>query len=284
VIRRFSLLVLLALLLAACGGAADLQNAGGDDGRTGGIALPEMNDTFAPLPSKGGDGSALIVTASIALGVEKLDASVEAAEGIVRELGGVLIGSSRGNEVGYPWPASGERAAIETAPATLTFRVPAAELDLAIERLRAIGTLVSERRDATDVSTTLRDLGARLKNLRAAEVNYLRLLERAESVTDLLAVQAQIDGIRGQIEQLAAEQTSLDEQVARSLLSVTLYPPAAPVAEAVDGFNPLAIAADAVGFLLAIARAIATALIWLVVIVVPLALIARLLAWLLRRR
>ena len=282
--RRLLILGLLAsLVLTACGGSSgESQSLDTGTGTT-----PEKGGSLgaqdiAPTPS--GDGSAMIVTGSLALVVEDLDRSIAAARALVEELGGTLVSASRGSDGGYPYPMVDGASVLENSPAMLSFRIPATALEQATDRLKELGELISERRDASDVSSSLRDLTARLKNLRAAEANYLRLLDRAASVSDILAVQAQLDPVRGEIERLVAEQQDLTGQVERSLLTLTLYPPSAPIASAADGFDPLAIGADALGALVGIARALVTGLIWFAVFLIPLLLLGGLLRWLVRRR
>lgn len=270
---------LLAVLLAACAGAGISpvlpSSATGGDGKEGEVV---------PQPSgASGDGSALVVTASLALEVDDLDAAIAAARTAVTARGGVLTGLSRGSE-GWPvYREDGSLVGMTDTPAHLEFRVPAAALDAAVADLKGLGDVASERTTAADVSATLRDVGARLDNLRAAERNYVRLLDRAETVTDLLAVQAQLDQVRGQIEQLAAEQAALRDQVARSALSVTLYPPATPIDDATRGFDPTAIAADAAALLVGLGRLAAAGLIYAVIVGLPL-LVALLAAWAVVRR
>jgi hypothetical protein len=268
--RLFSLLA-LTVVLVACGGAATsiTPPSGETGGKDQGLIAPD--GTGVP---NGGDGSALIVTSSLVVTVDDVDAAIRAAKARVSTAGGVLVGVSRGSD-GYPfYGPDGMPVAAGDGPATLSFRIPADALETVAADLTALGTLVSERTDATDVSASLRDLGARLKNLRAAEANYTRLLEAATTVTDLLAVTAQLDAVRGQIEQLAAEEAALTDQVDRSLLALTLYPPATPIADAADGFDPGRVATEAIALLVGIGRGAVSLLIYALVLGLPLGLAA----------
>lgn len=269
--HRLLLLLVLSIVLAACGGAATsvAPPMGESGGKDQGLIAPDS--TGVP---NGGDGSALIVTSSLVVTVDNVDVAIRAAKARVSTAGGVLVGVSRGSD-GYPfYGLDGQPMAAGDGPATLSFRIPADALEAVAGDLAALGTLVSERTDATDVSSTLRDLGARLKNLRAAEANYQRLLDAATTVTDLLAVTAQLDAVRGQIEQLAAEEAALTDQVDRSLLTLTLYPPATPIADAADGFDPAQVAAEAVALLVGVGRGAVSLLIYALVLGLPLGLAA----------
>jgi hypothetical protein len=269
---RLLLLALLVLVVAACGSDSVADVAPGQPSKEGsgsdsGIVAPGF-------PNSAGDGSALIVTSSLTVTVADVDAAIAAAKSRVGAAGGVLVGVSRGSD-GYPfYGPDGMPVAAGDGPATLSFRIPAEALETVAADLTALGTLVSERTDASDVSAILRDLGARLKNLRAAEVNYQRLLDAATDVNDLLAVTAQLDSVRGQIEQLAAEEAALADQVTRSLLTLSLYPPATPIADAADGFDPAGVAEEAVALLVGLGRGVLSLLIYTVVLGLPLGLLA----------
>lgn len=279
--RLFSLSLMVAVLLAACGGASNSVSDGsttppGKGGATGGFAPSE-------IPAAN-DGSALIVTASLTLIVDSVDAALLDAREVVKGVGGVVVSASRGSDGGFPiYDRNGQPLGTSAGPAYLSFRIPAAELETAIDRLKRLGTLSSERTDASDVSASLRDLGARLKNLRAAESNYVRLLDAATTVSDLLAVTAQLDSVRGQIEQLSAEQAALTDQVDRSLLSLTLYPPTTPIADAASGFDPGVVTEEAVALLIALGRGVVSLLIYLLILGIPLGLVVLVLGLVVRR-
>jgi hypothetical protein len=283
-LRRLALPILVTLFIAACTGAQGSRDAAVPTGESGAPAVADKGLVPEPAPgANGGDGSALIVTSSLTLAVDELEAAVAAARATVRANGGTLVGISRGSDGGYPvYREDGSLASIAAGPASLTFRIPAGALESTIDALRAIGEVTGERTDASDVSASLRDLGARLKNLRAAETNYQRLLGRAESIADLLAITAQLDAVRGEIERLAAEQASLEDGVARSTLSLTLYPPATPIADATDRFDLGAIVEQATGTLVGVAIALVTVAVYLLVLGIPLLALVLLAALLVR--
>lgn len=288
-LHRLLPLFFAAVFLAACGGAMIEQpESGGSVSVVPGTSDGGAKDEFAPLPypnGSGGDGSALIVNASLSLAVDEMEAAIREARATVSTAGGVLVALSRGSDGGYPiYTPDGSLAAIGDGPAFLTFRVPSATLESTIDALRPLGELVGERSDTSDVSASLRDLAARLKNLRAAESNYQRLLAQATNVGDLLAVTAQLDSVRGQIEQLVAEQAALTDAVARSTLSLALYPPATPIADAAERFDLGAIIEAATGSLVGVAIALVTVAVYTLVIGLPLGLLVGLAYLLVGRR
>lgn len=76
-----------------------------------------------------------------------------------------------------------------------------------------------------DVTAQLVDLGARLRALRAEEEALTILLASATNVGEVLSVREQLSSTRTEIEQLAAQQDSLDDQATYATLAVTLSEP-----------------------------------------------------------
>ena len=74
--------------------------------------------------------------------------------------------------------------------ATLTLRVPAAAYDATLNELRHLGKVSSETLGGKDVTSTLVDLDARLRSLRAQESALNALLAKANTVGETPQVAA----------------------------------------------------------------------------------------------
>jgi hypothetical protein len=103
-------------------------------------------------------------------------------------------------------------------------------------------------------------------------------MDRATKVSEVLEVQAQLTGIREQIEQLTAQKQLLEKQAALSTLTVILETTAQPVAEVAKSWDPGADVEKAVATLVDLAQGAGRALIWLVIVVLPLVLAGGILA------
>ncbi|GAI25104.1 unnamed protein product, partial [marine sediment metagenome] len=79
-----------------------------------------------------------------------------------------------------------------------------------------------EETSAKDVTEEYVDLSAKLKNLEATEEQYLRLMEKAEKVEDILAIQKELSKTRGEIEQTKGRMQYLERTSATSLIRVQL--------------------------------------------------------------
>ncbi len=107
---------------------------------------------------------------------------------------------------------------------TLTLRVEAARFEALMEALVALGDEVDARTVAVeDVTRQYVDLEARLAARRAVADRLTTLLARANSVTDVLAVQTQLAEVQEEIEAAEAQLRYLRNQVALSTITLTLF-------------------------------------------------------------
>jgi hypothetical protein len=93
-----------------------------------------------------------------------------------------------------------------------------------------MGTVQNEHISGQDVSAQYVDLQARLANEQAQRNAMLALLAKAQTVSDIIAVQNQLGQITGQIEQLKGQIQYIDHNVAFSTISVSLTEAGAPAA------------------------------------------------------
>jgi hypothetical protein len=277
-----TVLATLAIALAACGSAGSGDEAGGEDfsGRdvTGVTDADDGGEQGAPeAPAEGeggGTGAApplgapveqrIVKTGEITVEVPNVGTAVGEVRAIVLELGGYVGGSQAG---------SGDERA------TLTIRVPAARFDEALSRIHDLegGEVIVEATREQDVTGQVVDLEARIDNLRASEASYRELVNRAERVEDILAVQSRLDEVRGQIEQLQAQLDVLESQADLSTLTVSLVPRAEPIAQTTETWNPGEQLDRALASLVGIGQALLDGLIWFVVVWLPVLLVLGLL-------
>jgi hypothetical protein len=111
----------------------------------------------------------------------------------------------------------------------ITFMVPAAKFDETVDALARMGKVQSEHISGNDVSAQYVDLQARLANEEAQRNAMLALLSKAQTVSDIIAVQNQLGQITGQIEQLKGQIQYIEHNVALSTITVQLTEAGAPV-------------------------------------------------------
>lgn len=270
--------LVLSAVLAACGAGAGALPPGEDlGGQPVGEGRNDGDGGQAPggeAPGEApGDGVAfedladrqIVKTGEMTLEVESVASAVGAVRAMALQLGGYVGGSQAGTD---------------DDAATLTLRIPAQRFDDALQRLRELDAEVTaEATREQDVTGSVVDLEARIRNLEASEIQYRALLDRAERIEDILTIQARLDEVRGQIEQLQAQLEQLSELASLATLTVTLVPASAPVEEQAAAWDPGAIFDSAVAALVGLGQAIAAAGIWLVILGLPLAVMLAVVAW-----
>ncbi len=171
----------------------------------------------------------------------------------------------------------------------LIVRVPASQFNAVMEGIRAVGTRrLQEKVTGQDVTEEFMDLEARIKNQKALELQFIEIMKRAGKVDDALSVQRELAEVRTEIEKLEGRRRFLENQASLSTINVTLQPPTQIVNA--TGFwysvrtafsDGVDVAAEIILFLI---RAIIALTPILLLVVLPLALLAKLGIRIVRRR
>jgi hypothetical protein len=240
-LRRAAVGVALVALVVMTGCSADGDNSAG--GGSGGVeaqvppaadqaATEQDRSAKAAQPGRAGKagstdaasqvrlvdlGNRIIRTANVDLEVGKgrLNATIDQATDVVRNAKGTYVGSSTSVPSGEP--ASGQ----------VTFRVPVDAFESVLRELKGLGTYRGEKSSTDDVTNQYIDLNGQLAAWRAQERVYLRLLDRAKSVTDVIAVQNQLQQVQSNIERLQGQLNYLEDQTSFSTIVLQLSEPGA---------------------------------------------------------
>ncbi len=156
------------------------------------------------------DNRMIVRTADMALVVNDVAAALDQIAGLAENIGGYVVSSQR-------WQDDDRLAG------AITIRVPADDFGDVMAALRSLAVDVThEDTSARDVTEEYVDLTAGLKNLEATEEQYLRLMEKAEDVADILAIQRELSKTRDEIERTKGRIQYLERTSATSLISVQL--------------------------------------------------------------
>jgi hypothetical protein len=197
----------------------------GAPARTDANSAPATTDASA-APDSGSSGGAgslpglldrkVILNATLAMNVNDVSGAFDEASRLVRASGGYVEKSS------FIASALG----VNQKSATLTLRVPADQYDQLLGQLRGMqgAKVTSEGSKSTEVTEQYTDLQSRQRNLERTEQSYLKLLDQAKSVQDILALNDRLDSVRGQIEQIQGRLNVLDHAVDLATIDVTLSP------------------------------------------------------------
>jgi hypothetical protein len=224
--RHWISLTLAALLLsmAACAGGEDTagQNAavgGGEGGDAvaeepaaeGELVSQPAGDRGSSLPSL---GPRVIQTASLTLSVpsNEFQDVVDRARTLATGFGGFVAGSS----------ASQGRDQ-RLVRGTLVLRIPERSYAQAMREIAALGRVESREESGQDVSQEFVDLEARARHLEAVERQLLGLLDEADTVAAALAVQAELNNVQLELEQVRGRLRYLEDQVSFATISLAIH-------------------------------------------------------------
>ena len=123
----------------------------------------------------------------------------------------------------------------EVLRSRLVLRVPAARFADAMEGLESAADLVSSGSDSKDVTTKVLDVEVRVRVQRRSIERIALLLDRAESIRDIVAIEAQLSRRQADLASLEKQQSFLADQTSMSTITVSLErtpkkptPPAPP--------------------------------------------------------
>lgn len=286
-IRSLLFLIAIATLIAACGSSASAsfapapQPATGDAvGDGGGKALggsAEGAPPANPAPGQGVGGgqiaavddAKIIRTGTMSIEVSDVGAATRTARDAIVGLGGYVGASTTSNDGDQP-------------SAAITYRIPAAKWEAALDLLRGLNGLttkvVTEHTEAVEVTSQVIDLQARITNLRASETALQGIAAKATKISDVLEVQAQLTQTRGEIETLTAQLKDLNDRAGYATLTVQFNVPILAVEVAQKGWDPSSVIDEAAASMVSVLQGLATAGIWFVIVWLPILLIVGLVA------
>jgi hypothetical protein len=177
----------------------------------------------APVPDTTGGGQGLSTTldrkivfnSAIGLGVSDVAFAFNEASRIAVSNGGFVEKSQfYGDSAG----------AKQRGQATLTLRVPASKYQDVLAGLRGIkdAKVNTESARSAEVTEQYTDLQSRQRNLERTEGQYLKLLEQAKTIPEILTVNDRLDSVRGQIEQIQGRLKVLDQMTDLATIDVSL--------------------------------------------------------------
>lgn len=225
-------------------GRGDGGGSGGGPGGPGafGVADSDAKIAQAPLPDLpdgpiAGSGRVIKnISLEVRIKKDQFQRQFARAGSLAEQFGGFVTNSQVSETDG------------KLASGTLTIRVPSNRFEEAVGRLKGLGKVTAEDRSGQDVSKEFVDLEARLKQAKTEEAFFLRMMDQAENISDMIQVQSQLSGVQLRIEEIQGQLNYLKDQTALSTVSVRIYEPGAPASgnpqpltkawdSAVDGFQ-----------------------------------------------
>ena len=299
----FMLLVVAALLLAACGTAAapteapmvepefygeepaapapsSLKASDGVAGQSvNSIGFPVSDGTAYEITNRSGDLTVLersnrmiVKNSDLRLLVDDTNTAIDRTTQIVGDSGGYIV-SSRVWFQDY-----GEH---QLKYASVTLGVPVDEFEKVLSRLRGLAIEVrDETASGDDVTDQYVDLQSQLTTLEATRERVKSFLDEAKNVDEALRINQELANLDSQIEQIKGRMNYLNDRSAYSTITINFEPELPELAPApVKGWNPGVVVEDAVKALTTAYQGVAEFMIWILVVILPIVLPPTLLLW-----
>ena len=161
----------------------------------------------------------LIKNVTLSVETEQFDKLLPSIEQHVTALGGYIEEMSsfgRGNE--YSKDYQGTKY---LRYATMTVRIPRQNLEAFLQDVGEQTNVKSRSENVTDVTLQYVDLESHKKVLLAEQERLLELLEKAETIEDIISLESRLSQVRYQIESMEAQLRTMDNRVNYS--TVYLY-------------------------------------------------------------
>jgi hypothetical protein len=182
------------------GGAADDAEGG---------AAPEPADPGGQAGGSFVDTRSIIYTGEIWIRVDRVDATARRVTALAERHGG-FVGGDRRSSHGHG------------AEAAIVLRIPSENFTAAVDQIADLGEEESRTIDTEDVTEEVVDLATRIATAEASVERTRELLERANSISDIVAVEKELSTREARLASLQARQRELADLTALSTITVGL--------------------------------------------------------------
>ena len=230
------LLALLMLLsLCACGSASSTESttanyaasdtaAASENAEAGGLG---MYGTSADSAADSGSGSSdvpeedpskIIYSSDVTIETTTFDDTLAALEALVKEHDGWVESSSVNGSDYY----SQSRGYDSRRSASYTLRIPSAKFQTVMDSFSTLGNVPYSHTYTENISSQYYDVQARLNAYTTQEARLLELIEKAESVEDIITIETRLTELQYQIDSLQSTLKNWDRSVSYSTVSVEI--------------------------------------------------------------
>lgn len=175
-----------------------------------GAAGMEVDDSAANVQSD----RKLIKTVDMNVETKEFDLVMSTLEQQVTEMGGYIESMETYNGSAYAYYQS-------TRNAHMTIRIPKEKLDSFLDTVSGISNVVRRSEYVEDVTLAYVDLESHRNALRTEQTRLLELMEKAESIDDIIVIEQRLSEVRYELESMESQLRTYDNQVDYS--TVYLY-------------------------------------------------------------
>jgi hypothetical protein len=221
---KTSALIITSLILMSCGGqgetsAENMEDLwyGGDDYTAADLddyteedanMQDNGNREFSPIPQ---NQRKLIKTAFLTYEVEDLNLTTQKVHNSLDKYNGYLSSEN-------------EFSTYDKINVTMSLRVPTEDFESFMDEVtNGIGTFDNKDISTVDVTEEFIDVKARIKTKKEVEVQYVKLLDKANSIGEIMEIERHLGEIRQEIEAAEGRLKYLQNSTSYSTISLTYY-------------------------------------------------------------
>ncbi len=157
----------------------------------------------------------LIQTVELEMETKEFDRMMAELETQIQAMGGYIENLETYNGSSYSSSRSSRWA-------NLTIRIPASSLNGFLQDMSEIGNVVRRSDSVEDVTLSYVDMESRRDTLKAEQTRLLELLEKAETVEDMIALEERLSDVRYYLESMESKLRIIDNQVDYSTVHLNL--------------------------------------------------------------
>ncbi len=155
---------------------------------------------------------------------------------------------------------------------TIEIRVPVDRFGETFDAVKKVATLVmNEATYGEDVTMAFHDLQVQIKNKQAEEQSFLKILDQAGKVSDVLEVTREVSRVRGEIERLQGQVVFMESQTDFARISISVTEDTTVTFS--DQWRPMQIARETINSLLKDMQGFVNFVIVLIVRVIPIVIL-----------
>ena len=228
--------VLMLLSLCACG-AQSAKNASRDEAYVsspaeapmpepemaadvayGGFAVNEMKGDSPEAKTPDVDPEKIIYSADATVETTEFEQTLEKLQALVQQYGGFIESSSINGSNYY----SQSRGYSNSRSAYYTIRIPSARFTELMGSLSTLGNVPYTHSYTENITSRYYDVQARLTAYQTQEQRLLEMMEKAETVSDIIVIEDRLTELRYQIENLQSSLNNWDRQVNYSTVNINV--------------------------------------------------------------
>jgi uncharacterized protein YdcH (DUF465 family) len=215
-------------------GAPSVAPAPSTDG--GALSGDQSKDSAGGRSSASAPGDAgeklIVINKTIRIETADVDKAIARIRELAQRDGGDISNmqvSTSNDEPIYPQPVdkSGGYATDTSTElkAFVTVRVPNAKFTTFVADVAKLGKVLYQAQNTDDVTQQHVDMQARLANMKAEEARLRELFNKANKVSDMLAIEQELTRVQGEIESMSAQIAYLENQAALATVNIELKEP-----------------------------------------------------------